>query len=84
MNFVTWIALAFVAGTAGAVAYYKDFRWIAAILVLALPIALHAGFGWPHERDFPDSPMVAAVFRAPPAFLGFAVGVAAVLLRIVR
>lgn len=77
-----WIAFAFLAGLSAAIVHFKTSRLGCVATLFALPFGLLVALGWPdglfHE-PFPAL-LVWLVF----AFPGYAVGAAAVVLRIVR
>jgi hypothetical protein len=84
MSFEAWMVIALLAGLAGAIAHFKHSCLAAAAILFGLPVAIVALLGWPYDDDWIDTATVSILFWAVLGFLGFAVGAAAVALRIVR
>jgi hypothetical protein len=77
-----WMALAFFGGMAAAIAHFKASGWAGAAIVFGLPCALVLLFGPPDGMLHEPFPSLCAWTML--AFPGFAAGVAAVVLRIIR
>jgi hypothetical protein len=84
MSIDAWIALAFAFGLVCAVAYYKGFRWGGCGTLFALPVAIVALLGWPNFDHFEDTSVLSVVAWLVPAFFGVAVGVGAIVLKVVK
>lgn len=78
------MALAFVAGVASALAYYKHSAWAAGTILLVLPVAVLGLLGWPHDSDFRDTSLISMLFWVVFGFAGLAVGTASVTLRMIK
>jgi hypothetical protein len=77
-----WLASAFLGGIAAAIVHFKASRLGCAAILCGLPCGLLIALGWPD--GFFNEPFPAFLVWAVLAFPGYAAGVAAVVLRLVR